>query len=150
MADLKQIFEQFIKEVEPKIKAVVGSFASTIESEIKEDDKGLTIYASPYIRVLIDGRAPTRQGAPRGNPTLQQVILAWIERKNITPSTADITREGLSWAISKSIHKKGTLLYQRGGGNRIFDPILTNDLENKLLNLVADSYIAEITSIAGT
>ena len=150
MADLKQIFEQFIKEVEPKIKAVVGSFASTIESEIKEDNKGFTIYASPYIRVLIDGRGPTREGAQRGNPTLQQAILAWIERNNITPKEPDMTRTSLSWAISKSIHKKGTLLYQRGGGNRIFDSILTNDLENNLLNLVANSYIAEITSIAGT
>lgn len=148
MSSLKEIFQRFIDEVEPQIKQVVGSFAPTIESEVK--DYSFTIYASPYIRVLIDGRKPTREGAAKGNPTLQMVILDWIRRKSIQPDKPNMTQEGLSWAISKSIHKRGTLLYQRGGGNRIFDNILTVDKEEKLLSLISDFYYTQITTIART
>ena len=148
MSSLKEIFQRFIDEVEPQIKQVVGSFAPTIESEVK--DYSFTIYASPYIRVLIDGRKPTREGATRGNPTLQMVILDWIKRKSIQPDKPNMTQESLSWAISKSIHKNGTLLYQRGGGNRIFDNILTVDKEEKLLSLISDFYFIQITTIART
>ena len=148
MSSLKEIFQRFIDEVEPQIKQVVGSFAPTIESEVK--DYSFTIYASPYIRVLIDGRKPTREGASKGNPTLQMVILEWIRRKSIQPDKPNMTQESLSWAISKSIHKRGTLLYQRGGGNRIFDNILTVDKEEKLLSLISDYYFIQITTIART
>ena len=148
MSSLKEIFQRFIDEVEPQIKQVVGSFAPTIESEVK--DYSFTIYASPYIRVLIDGRKPTREGASKGNPTLQETILDWIRRKSIQPDKPNMTQESLSWAISKSIHKRGTLLYQRGGGNRIFDNILTVDKEEKLLSLISDFYYTQITTIART
>jgi len=148
LSSLKEIFQRFIDEVEPQIKQVVGSFAPTIESEVK--DYSFTIYASPYIRVLIDGRKPTREGASKGNPTLQMVILDWIRRKSIQPDKPNMTQESLSWAISKSIHKNGTLLYQRGGGNRIFDNILTVDKEEKLLSLISDFYFIQITTIART
>jgi hypothetical protein len=148
LSSLKEIFQRFIDEVEPQIKQVVGSFAPTIESEVK--DYSFTIYASPYIRVLIDGRKPTREGASKGNPTLQMVILDWIRRKSIQPDKPNMTQESLSWAISKSIHKRGTLLYQRGGGNRIFDNILTVDKEEKLLYLISDFYFIQITTIART
>jgi len=148
LSSLKEIFQRFIDEVEPQIKQVVGSFAPTIESEVK--DYSFTIYASPYIRVLIDGRKPTSPGAAKGNPTLQMVILDWIRRKSIQPDKPNMTQESLSWAISKIIHKRGTLLYQRGGGNRIFDNILTVDKEEKLLSLISDYYFTQITTIART
>ena len=152
MSSLKEIFQRFIDEVEPQIKQVVGSFAPTIESEVK--DYSFTIYASPYIRVLIDGRKPTREGATKGNPTLQMVILDWIRRKSIQPDKPNMTQESLSWAISKSIHKNGTLLHQRvasgGQQNRIFDNILTVDKEEKLLSLISDFYFIQITTIART
>jgi hypothetical protein len=148
LSSLKEIFEKFIREVEPEIKKKVGSFSSSVESEIRVD--GFTIYASPYIRVLIDGRKPTRDGASKGNPTLQQVILDWIERHSIQPNEIGMTQESLSWAISKSIHKKGTLLYQRGGGNRIFDDILTTQREDNLLSLISDIYYTQLTTIART
>ena len=148
MSSLKEIFQKFVDEVEPQIKQAVGSFAPTIESEVK--DYSFTIYASPYIRVLIDGRKPTSEGATKGSPTLQETILDWIRRKSIQPDKPNMTQESLSWAISKSIHKRGTLLYQRGGGNRIFDNILTVDKEEKLLSLISDLFYTQITTIART
>jgi hypothetical protein len=114
------------------------------------DDKTLTISASPYIGVLIDGRPPTSAGASTGSPTLQQIILSWIRTKGIAPRPQKgkiPTLEQLSWAISKSIHIHGDLLYQHGGGNDIFDGIITTDRINNLLNLVGEKYFNEINSI---
>jgi hypothetical protein len=63
------------------------------------------LYGAKSIGALIDGRGPTKLGNS-GGPTLREAILQWIDDKGIQPETG--TREGLSWAISKSIHKKGT------------------------------------------
>ena len=45
------------------------------------------------------------------------------------------TVEQLSYAISQSIHRKGDLLYQRGGGNNIFENIFTSERIESLLTL---------------
>lgn len=145
----KEIFKQFTETIIPELQKVSGRFANSIESEYTEES--LTISASPFIRVLIDGRKPTSSGARKGNPTLQQIIRKWIDEKGITPKAKSNgvipTKEQLSWAISKSIHVNGTLLWQRGGGNNIFDPILTSTRINNLLNLLANQYYVSIQNI---
>ena len=145
----EEIFKQFSETIIPEPQKVSGRFANSIESEYTEDT--LTISASPFIRVLIDGRKPTSANARTGSPTLQQIIRKWIDEKGITPKakTNGIipTKEQLSWAISKSIHVNGTLLWQRGGGNNIFDPILTPQRINNLLNLLANQYYVSIENI---
>ena len=149
MSSLKEIFQKFVDLVEPEIKQVSKRFAPSIESEVRDDS--FTIYASPYIRVLIDGRKPTSPSAPKGSPTLQQILLEWIREKSIQPDKPTMTQEQLSWAISRSMHKKGDLLYQsiQNGGptNNIFDKILTTERENKLLSLISEFYFVQITSI---
>jgi hypothetical protein len=145
----REIFEQFAKQIVPELQAVSKGFAPSISYEVT--DNSLIITASPYIRVLIDGRAPTRSGAKRGNPTLQELILAWINRHSITPRANKDgkvpTQEQLSWMISKSIHKYGTKLYQQGGGNNIFDTIITVDRIENLVNLMANKFYTEIQAI---
>lgn len=145
----KEILSQFAKDIIPELQAVSKGFAPTITYDVTETT--LEITASPYIRVLIDGRRPTREGASKGNPTLQQAILSWINRhsikgrvnsKGIAP-----TAEQLSWAISKSIHMHGTKLYQQGGGNNIFDTIITSSRIENLVNLLTEKYIVEIKAI---
>lgn len=145
----REILLQFASVLVPELKAVSGRFADSISAEATNEQ--LEITASPYIRVLIDGRGPTRAGAKKGNPTLQQIILKWIGEKSITPkadSEGKIpTVEQLSWMISKSIHKSGTKLYQRGGGNRIFDSIITDSRINGLMAMLGTNYQAQIVSI---
>jgi hypothetical protein len=145
----KEILEQFASSIIPELQKVSGRFADSIQAEYTAF--GLDITASPFIRVLIDGRAPTRSGARKGSPTLQQIIKKWISDKGIS-SYADKngrfpTPDQLSWAISNSIHKRGTLLYQRGGGNNIFDSIITKDRINALLALFTENYMLSINSI---
>lgn len=148
-AKAKEILEQFAKDIVPELQAVSKGFAPSISYEVGEDF--LIITASPYIRVLIDGRRPTRPGAPKGSPTLQQAILAWINRHSIVGRANKQgvvpTAEQLSWAISKSIHLYGTKLYQQGGGNNIFDTIITTQRIDNLLNLLSDKFLVELKAI---
>lgn len=145
----KDILLQFSQSLVPELQAVSGRFAESIESEVTNES--LTISASPFIRTLIDGRGPTSSGAPKGDPTLQEIILDWIKSKNISPypdKKGNVpTIEQLSWKISKSIHIHGTLLYQRGGGNNIFDAIITEARIQNLMNLLGKNYQSQIISI---
>ena len=145
----KEILQQFASALVPQIKKVSKRFAPSVASEVT--DKTMVISASPYIMTLVDGRAPTSSGAKKGNPTLQQIIRAWIDTKSISPrpnANGKIpTLEQLSWAISKSIHKKGDLLYQRGGGNNIFDAIITQSRIDALLSQFSEKYYNEVNTI---
>lgn len=145
----KEILQQFADVIVPEMKAVSKRFADSIETEVNEST--LLITASPYIRTLIDGRGPTSLNAVKGNPTLQQIIRKWIDEKGITPRIDKNgrlpTKDQLSWAISKSIHMYGDRLYQRGGGNNIYDSIITPQRIDNLLSLLADQYYTIIKSI---
>lgn len=145
----KEILQQFADVIVPEMKAVSKRFADSIEVEVSEST--LLITASPYIRTLIDGRGPTSLNAVKGNPTLQQIIRKWIDEKGITPRIDKNgrlpTKDQLSWAISKSIHMYGDRLYQRGGGNNIYDSIITPQRIDNLLSLLADQYYTIIKSI---
>jgi hypothetical protein len=144
-----EILKQFADVIVPALQSVSKRFAPSIESEITETS--LTIYASPYITTLIDGRRPTSSNARAGTPNLQKILLEWIKTKSITPyankSGKIPSLESLSFAMSKSMHKKGDLLFQRGGGNNIFEPILTNERIENLLNLFGEKYLIEIQNI---
>lgn len=148
----RQVFEQFAEIVIPEIKAVSKRFAPSIEYTIEDNSFGgsFTILASPYINTLIDGRRPTRANAPAGNPNLQQILFAWIKSKSIVPRPNKNgkvpTLESLSFAMSKSMHDHGDLLYQRGGGNNIFDPILTKQRLESLFNTFEENYFFKLES----
>lgn len=58
------------------------------------------------------GRRPTRRS---GSGTVRERILAWISQKGIKGRDERgrfITNESLSWAISTSIHQKGTVMFK--------------------------------------
>lgn len=146
----RMILEQFAQSVVPQLASVAGnSFGSTIDHHFEDD--ALIIDASPFISVLWKGRKPTRQGATRGTPTLQQSILQWLKVKGIQPvskteSSKTDALESMSWAISKSIHLHGTLLYQKGGKPNPFDAVLNQSRIDSLLTLFDESYRNRITS----
>jgi hypothetical protein len=147
MSTTREILDQFASGIVPELKQAAGnSFGATIESNVT--DSGFEISGSPFISVLIDGRRPTSLNAKEGTITLRERILIWIEQKSISArpdkNGKTITSESLSWAITKSIHRDGTRLYQRGGGNNIFDTIITNDRINALSSILGDNYALEV------
>jgi hypothetical protein len=145
---VKELFEQFAKETVPQLQVVAGShFGKSIT--YVADEKHLEIVGSPFLSVLVDGRRPTSPNAKTGSPTLQESILAWIQAKGITAKPNESgkipTQTSLSYAIAKSIHKRGTMLYWKyGGGNNIFDRILTDDRVNNLLNQIPEFYKKDV------
>ena len=152
MATDREILNQFAEMLLPEIKAVSKRFAPSVESEVKGSDLNLTleITASEHIITLIDGRKPTRSGAPAGNPNLQQILLEWIKNKGIAPRPNKNgivpTLEQLSFAMSKSMHLHGDLLYQRGGGNDIFAPIINQNRIDSLFSMLQNNAYQKVTS----
>ncbi len=150
MSRITNILNQFSDNIMPEILVASKRFAPTVKSEVTENPNGATleIFGSPYLITLIDGRPPTRPNAPKGIPTLQQALYEWILNKSIVPyatKSGNIpTLEQLSWAMAKSIHKKGDLLYQRGGKNNSFDMIITESRINNLINLLVDEEFANL------
>lgn len=153
MTNLQPILEQFGAALEADIKQaipkVTGETADSVEKIVTPTS--LTIIADEHIGALVDGRAPTRSGASSSGKTLQQRILEWIEAKGITPKvnksgSSSPTKEALSWAISKSIHTRGTLLYQRGGGNNIFATIITESRISALIKTITNDQTLAIES----
>lgn len=138
MATTRELLESFGQQLFIEAKSVSKGFARTMELEI--DDKSITIYGDKYISTLWTGRGPTRFGAKKWNPTLQQLMLAWIKRNNIKPNEPSMTDVALSWAMSKSIHQYGTKLYQQGGKQNVYDAILTKDRINSFSTLVVDEF----------
>ena len=147
-----EILKQFDEEVMPQIKVASKRFAPTVTSEISQNANGVSyeISGSPYLITLIDGRPPTSPNAKKGNPTLQQILLDWIKQKGIIPRPLENgqfpTLESLSWAMSKSMHKKGDLLYQRGGTNNPFDAIITTSRLDNLLNLFSNDLLIDVNN----
>lgn len=122
MAEYSDILKQFGESLLIDVKSVSKGFAPTVELDVSE--KSFEIKASPYIGTLIHGRKPTKVGASKGSPTLREMIYDWIKKHNITPREPNMTQEALSYAMSNSIHRYGTKLYQQGGGANIFDQVL--------------------------
>lgn len=145
----KEILQQFVDKLVPEIQSVTKRFAPSIEAKVT--DTTATIYGSKYISTLIDGRAPTSSNAKKGSPTLQQILFEWAKEKGINPkpdANGKIpTVEQMSWAMSISMHKKGDLLYQRGGGNNIFEDIITQQRIDNLLNLFEKKALNQVESL---
>ncbi len=153
MESNKEIFDQFAQVVVPKLQEVSKRFADSIEYEATENS--LLITGDEHIGVLVYGRPPTTSNPVIGPKSLQKLILEWIPTKSITPYARPDgripTTEQLSWAISKSIHMKGDLLYQRvqsgGPSSDIFDSILNEDRINSLLSLIEEKYYTSVNTI---
>lgn len=148
----KEILEQFARDVVPQLQAIAGSFGESIRYGV--GGNALVIDGHPHINVLNYGRGPTTLGASKGDPSLKEQILSWINRHNITPRNDDPERpmssESLAAVITRSIHRNGTRLYQeikRGAQPKdVFGVVLTEDRINALLSQLSENYQILITS----
>lgn len=116
---LSQFAQSIVEDLKKEIPKATGKTGESIEYYLTQT--GFRIQANRNVGSLIEGRKPTGAGYLRQEKTLQQLIYEWIIVKGITPDT--VTQLALSWMISRSIHKKGNLLYQRGGANNFLDEV---------------------------
>lgn len=103
---IKQFGDKLVNDIKKALPKASGKTAASVVIEYQED--GFTISGNASIGALINGRKPTSSGAKKGNPTLQESILEWVQTMSIQPRESNMTQLQLSWAISNSIHRKGT------------------------------------------
>ncbi len=103
---IKQFGEQLVNDIKKALPKASGKTAASVVIDFQ--DNGFTISGNSSIGALINGRKPTSSGAKKGSPTLQESILEWVQTMSIQPRESNMTQLQLSWAISNSIHKKGT------------------------------------------
>lgn len=103
------------------------------------DDRSLQIVsdgpAANYVLTLVHGRGPT---AANGDGSVRKRIREWLDQKNIGEQSQ---RESMSYAITKSIHQKGTTLFQKGGNSPIFEALVSDDVTAMVTDAVADIYL---------
>lgn len=147
MDALQQFGEQLMKEMQAVVPKVTGKTAESIEYVPTE--RGFDIVADEHIVTLIDGRGPTKNGRGEG-PTLREKILSWITAKRIVAKPMQNgkvpTAEQLSWMISSKIHKEGNKLFRSGGGNDIFDTIITESRIDAFLESLLSERATKIES----
>lgn len=125
-----------------------GGLEKSIRYEVTDD--GLTIYAINYIEWSERGRGKTREGARKGNPTLFESILAWINYKHL-PLWRDkkgrfISKRTMAFMISRKIHKEGNLLFRKKGFRNIYSSVLTEKAVRDVVKRMTDDYIVRTSS----
>lgn len=94
----------------------------------------LRIIGRPFFNVVETGRRPTRLGANESEPNLVDQIKEWITAKGIS---------GNAYAIAKSIHAKGTKLFQSGGRTDIVSSVINQTLVDSISKSILDKFAQE-------
>jgi hypothetical protein len=109
---LNRLGDELVKKFQEALatRSATGRTAESIYYETTENT--LDVRGPRYLGALEYGRKPTNPNATAGSPTLFEMIKEWALAKGVV-SSAEKGSEGLGivWAITKKIHKKGTLLY---------------------------------------
>lgn len=97
-----------------------------IESlDVIERDMSVQLVGEKYTDQLVYGRRP-------GKMPPVKAIENWIINKGIIP---EIPIRSLAWAIAKSIEKKGTSYYKKGGTDLV-SSVVTPERINRIITLV--------------
>lgn len=146
---LQQLADALVNEIKTITPKATGKTADSVASHVYEG--GFMIDGNASIVTLITGRKPTGAGATKGNPTLQESILEWMDARGIQGEVDKKgkfrSQESISWAIANSIHRKGTILYQSGARSNIFDNILNPQRIDTLVNSLGLGFTQEVSGV---
>ena len=144
---IRQFGEVLLKDMQKAIPSASGKTRASMEVVFDNDGLGFKIIINQSIGALINGRKPTKDGVKKGNPTLQELIFEWVKTKSIQPKESGMSQLSLSWAISKSIHKKGyegrPFLFDNALNKNKFDS-LSKDLLDKRGTIISSDIIKQI------
>lgn len=88
------------------------------------------------------GRGRTRR---KGNGQLRGIIKQWIDDKGIQPEEG-MTKDTLSFLITRAIHSRGTLLYLLQERREIYTAVLTEDRLKKVEELAKERVTSAVES----
>lgn len=117
-----------------------GDLSRTTESKVlvAAQSISLQIIVNKYALTLEPGRGPTRNNQ---GGKLYPAIRKWVDDKGVGEPAK---RDGIAWAITKSIHKKGTRAFPNKGP-KVLSSVINDRLIDDIVRKAADS--AEITYI---
>jgi len=133
---IKQFGDKLVKDIKKALPKASGKTAASVVIDFQ--DNGFTISGNSSIGALINGRKPTSSGAKKGSPTLQESIYEWVQTMSIQPREKSMTQLQLSWAISNSIHKKGT---------KGHPDLLSNELSTNRFDSLAKTLLEEQSTV---
>ena len=111
---------------------------------IEEDETTGTLFGWKWIEVRTEyGRRPTSTNAPKGNPTLREAILAWVERKGIGEVK---DRKSIAYLISRKIHQQGDRLYRGELGIQPPTGVLTSVINDGRIEQLKKEIVVELFS----
>lgn len=118
-----------------------GRLSKTTEDTVTLTPKGveLKIEVNSYGLLLREGRGPSKRSD--GGQLFAQ-IRQWIDDKGITPKNGSKT--SLAWAITQSIHKRGTKAFRTKNGPDFFEKTLDDARINKLIRKIGDAAEGEV------
>lgn len=123
-----------------------GKTSRSLRFEVREQgDKQIlqVIGGRKYFMTVETGRKATPQ-FDKPSAQFVQAIKEWAEAKGV---------EGSPYAIAKSIHKKGTKLFQQGGRQSIVSNVvnqsLIDEISKDVLSQFATAYLKSIVKIYG-
>lgn len=145
MQELEQVLQQFLDsvagDIRVRVPVVTGRTRDSIQTKVERIGDGAfgrlrgELTANEYIYTFEKGRGPTKPGAAKGSPTLQQAIKEWIEatglrffRKLKGGGVRPILPEQMSWMIAIKMHNEGNALYRKLAGG---DTGVISDATNK-------------------
>lgn len=136
ITEILNILSQYGTSTTEQIRAVVpkktGKTARSVRFEVKDNGATATlkIVGRPFFMTVQTGRRPTPQFTKPSKEFVDN-IKEWL-----AASGGD---QGAAYAIAKSIHQKGTKLWQQGG-NQIISNIVNQSLFDKISKDILQSF----------
>ena len=136
LAILSKYGESTTEALRAKTPKATGKTAQSLRFEVTEEETKATlrILGKPFYMVVQTGRRPTPQFT-KPSKTFVASIQEWMDAKGIQSS---------AYAIAKSIHKKGTKLWQQGGNTLVSDIVnqtLVDEISKETLSVFAHEYL---------
>ena len=104
---LQKLGETLVMKFRASIEPVKASGRTAASIHAVATDTTLEVLAHRSIGALEYGRKPTSSGATKGNPSLYEQILDWMQYKSVFAGLKGNERKSVAYAITKKIHEKG-------------------------------------------
>jgi hypothetical protein len=147
IAEILSILSNYGQSTTDQIKAVIpkktGKTARSVRFEVKDngDKATLKIVGRPYFMTVQTGRKATPQFTKPSKEFVDN-IREWLQ--------ASGSDQGAAYAIARSIHQKGTKLWQQGGNtiiSNIVNESLTDKISQDVLKEFAKYYLVSTVKI---
>jgi hypothetical protein len=146
---LDQLMKGMAEEIKGRIPSVTGKTAAAVEVETKVTQVGLYENVKSELRVPISllvqetGRGPTKTKTA-GSPTLQEIILQWIQSRGIVPNEAKMTQEQLSFAMATKIHNEGNKFFRDSPTGYKKSGIISDSVNEQRLDTTFDVFMDKV------